>query len=190
MNKIKDSLLNIYNSLNNTQKLILAIIIVVCFSLFYLLVVKNSYREDEINYNTLNFSTIIEESDIVYDRSIIKSFDEVLNNILKINYDSYYVNNKKITFKKVYENMIYNSYTKELSYGNFKKKIKALYNNVLGESNINILDNNNFINKVYYSSELDMYIISVSHINDDANSFIGLKVFKDENIFKIAYLQE
>ena len=190
MNNIIQNLTKKINTLNSQKKLVLFIILILFCTFIYFGIVKNSYRENEINYKKIDFSSVISTSDIVYDRATIKSLDEVLENILMVNYDAYYIDNKKVTLRKVYDNLIYNTYQKEVSYGKFKNKINDLYNNILGNSTIEVIQNKNFINKVYFSNELGMYFLEISHLNDENNSYIGIMINEDEKIFKITYVQE
>lgn len=188
MNKIKKYLMDYYNSLDKKQKMILVIILVLILSIVYFAFIKNNYREGEIDYNNVDIQDILESSEIIYERGKIKTLDEILNNILKIYYNSYYIDTEEVSIKDLYNNSVYTSYTNKISYSKFKNKLNSIYQNVLEGEQVSSLDNNTYIKNVFYSYEYDMYLIELKGKNH--NPYIGIRLYTTENVYKITYIEE
>lgn len=188
MNKIKNKLLNLYNSLNKKQKLFLYLGIVIILSIIYFGLINNNYRENDINYNKINVQSIIADSELIYDRGIIKTIDDISKKILSVNYNAYYIDNKNVTLNNIYNSTFYSSYMKKISYSKFKKKISLLYKNVLSNDQISSFELKSYINSVSYSKEYDMYLIEFTGI--DHNSYLGIRLYSTDGFYKITYIEE
>ena len=106
INTIKKKIFNYYNSLNSKQKLIWVVGILVFFMIIYYTFISSNTRvNDNINYDNFNLQDLSESYDIVYDRAIIYSLDEIISKILNIKNDMYYVNEEKVTIKDIYNEL-------------------------------------------------------------------------------------
>ena len=178
-----------YNSLTSRGKLILAFAVLVVLMLFSSLVINNSYRSDEINYNNLTATQIIEKSNVIYARNEIVSLDEVLEKILKIHTGELVIKNDKISIRDLYNNTLLDNYKKELSYGKFKKKLNHFYDKVFLNKNAEVLDtNNNYIEKVYFSYDYNMYIIEIKEEFENENTYLGIRLINN-NEYKISFVE-
>jgi len=118
---------------------------------------------------------------------MINSLDGVLKDFLKVKYNSLYLGDKKISLSKYYNNTVLNSYKKEMSQLKFKKTSKEFFLKVLGENDISYLEYGNFIDKVYYSKNYDMYILKVKTL-DENDAYFGIVVSNNSN-YQISYIQ-
>ena len=187
MNKIKNFILNWYYSLNSREKLILAVVMLFLLILFYFVFIRNSYRENEINYNELNSQEIIDNSNVVYNRERILSLDEIIVKIFKINQSRLNINDKIVSIKELYNNSVTNNYKKEISYKKFKQKIELIQQDVYGDlNNIEVDYFNTIIDKVYYSDKYDMFLVKLKTINEK-DRYIGLRIINEYN-YNIVYI--
>lgn len=186
MNKLKENILKWYYSLAAKEKLILSISILVILIIFYLIFIKDNYRENEINYKNLTSKEIIETSEITYDRNILASLDEVLVKIFKVKNSKLIIKNKTINMNKLYQEAISNNYKKCISKSKFKNKLSDICENTLNKPNdeLNFLKSN--IKCVYFSAKYDMYLIEINLIND-VSSYIGIRV--KDNTYTIVYIE-
>jgi len=69
----------------------------------------------------------------------------------------------------------------------FKKTSKEFFLKVLGENDISYLEYGNFIDKVYYSKNYDMYILKVKTL-DENDAYFGIVVSNNSN-YQISYIQ-
>lgn len=183
---IKKFLYDYYNSLTSNQKLIYCICIFLFVISIYYIFINNSYRENEINYKKVDLTTIINSSDICYDRNIIKSLDDILNDIIKVHDRSLIVNNKNISLKKFYNESVSDNYKKAISYKKFKEKINNLYDNYfMSYQDINY---SYYIDLVYYSQGYDMYLIKVVSTKNINDMYIGFKLL-DDSEYIISFIE-
>lgn len=187
MNNLKEKVITWYEDLSTNKKMILIFFIVILLALLYYIFINNNYREGEINYSKFDINDIIIESNIIYDRSMIDSLDEVLKDFLKIKYNSLNLGDKKISLSKYYNSVVLNSYKKDISAIKFNKISKNFFLKVLGENDINFLEYQNFINKVYYSKDHNMYIIKVNTV-DKSDAYFGVVVSNSSN-YQLSYIQ-
>ncbi len=185
MSKYINNIREHFNSLTSTQRLWAVIIIVAILMCFYFIFINNNYRGADINYKTITTQSIIEKSVIVYDRNELLTLNDIVINILKINNNSWYVKNDFVKIKDLYSSAVTTTYKRKLSKSKFTNNLKILYNNVLGESN-SVDSNKNYIDKVYYNAEDDMYLIKFLTINDQEN-YLGIRI-SNKN-YMITYLE-
>ena len=159
INTIKKKIFNYYNSLNSKQKLIWVVGILVFFMIIYYTFISSNTRvNDNINYDNFNLQDLSESYDIVYDRAIIYSLDEIISKILNIKNDMYYVNEEKVTIKDIYNELLTVNYKKNISYRDFEDN----FNNFLQKINYNEYDNSQTkIDTVYFSDLYNMYLIKL-----------------------------
>lgn len=189
MRKIMDTIMQYYNSLTSRGKLILAFTILVVLMLFSSLVINNSYRADEIDYNNLTATQIIEKSDIVYVRSEIATLDEIIGKVLKVHTGELILKNDIASIRDLYNNAVLDNYKKELSYGKFKNKINHFYQKTLFNRNVTNINNDiNYIKKVYYSYDYNMYIIEVNEEFETENTYLGIRLIEN-NEYKISFVE-
>ncbi len=187
MNNLKEKIIDWYENLNTNKKIFFVFVVVAFLGVIYYFFINNNYREGEINYKKFNINEIVVESNIIYDRSMINSLDGVLKDFLKVKYNSLYLGDKKISLSKYYNNTVLNSYKKEMSQLKFKKTSKEFFLKVLGENDISYLEYGNFIDKVYYSKDYDMYILKVKTL-DENDAYFGIVVSNNSN-YQISYIQ-
>lgn len=189
MRKLGDAIMQFYNSLTSRGKLILAFAVLVILMLFSSLVINNSYRTEEINYNKLTAVQIIEKSDVIYSRNEIASLDEITEKILKIHTKELVIKNDKVSIRDLYNNTVLDNYKKELSYRKFKKKLNHFYDKVFTNRNSEYLDKNiNFIEKVYFSYDYNMYIIEIREEFENENTYLGIRLINN-NEYKISFVE-
>lgn len=189
MGKIVDTIMQYYNSLTSRGKLILAFAILIILMIFSALVINNSYRTEEINYNNLTATQIIENSSVVYARNEIATLDEIVKKILKVHTGEITIKNKRTSIRDLYNETVLDNYKKELSYGKFKKKINHFYEKVLFNKNITSINKElNFIEKVYYSYDYNMYIIEIKEEFESENTYLGIRLINN-NEYKISYVE-
>ena len=189
MNKIKEKIARFYNSLTIKQKLIYATVLVVIATIIYLIFVNNSYRNTDINYNKIDTAKIIESSNVLYDRATIASLDDILKNLLRIKFKNYYIENEEVTLKKVYSNLVTTNYKKKMSYGKFKKTMENLYTNIIANDDINLMLSKEYIKKVYYSNEYDIYLLELKSQQNEVKNYIGIRLLNNDTEFAITYLE-
>lgn len=180
MNKIKKMITDLYNSLNSKEKLILVIILIIIMSFIYFTFIKNSYKKNDIDYRKISIESMKDSAEVVYDRNLIMGIDECINNILKVNDGAFKLNNKTVTIKNIYDEVVSDNYKKSVSYNKFKKKIENVYKNVLG--NEGYIDGKKYIKNVLYSSNNNIYLVE---IGDD--SYIGIVI--DDFSYTIGYVE-
>lgn len=181
INKIKEYI----NSLTSTQRLWTMIIIVAILMCFYFIFINNNYRGADINYKATTAESIIEKSTLVYDRDELLMLDGIIDNILKIKNNTWYVKNNFVKIKDLYSSAVTTTYKRKLSKGKFSSNLELLYSNVLGDSGV--YDNNkNYMEKVYYDAEDNMYLIKFITINGEDN-YLGVRI--NNSNFMITYLK-
>jgi len=180
MNKIKKSIMDLYNSLSSKQKLVVLIVFVSIMALIYFNFIKNDYKGDDIDYRKISIESLIESSEVVYDRDLIMSIDKCVNNILKVNNESLIMNNRKVKVRNLYDELVSNNYKKSLSYSKFKNKMNQFYQNVLNDEGY--IDGKNYIDTVLYSSKNNMYLIKLGEI-----SYIGIII--NDFSYTIGYIE-
>lgn len=174
MSKVIKKIVDFYNSLTSSQKLFVIIGFAVLLMLFYLIFISNNYRSSDINYKNLTIDTILEQSSIVYDRDDCLIMDGIINNILKINNSAWYVDNKPVTLKKLYNSAVIQTYKKKMSRGKFIDTMSGIYTNVLGDEGL-YDSSSTYIDTLYYSSKYDMYLVKLKSVNDSEN-YIGIRI--------------
>lgn len=186
MLKIKEKIFNYFDSLTSKGRLLLMIGILIFLICFYMIFISNNYRSSDVNYNEFNSTTIIERASVIYNRDQIYSLDVVIDEILKINEGTWYVNNKKVTLNDLYSEIVTQNYKKKISKNNFKKTMNNIYLKLFGD-NGDYNSNYNYIEKVYYSAEYDMYLIKLVTIKEEDNAYIGIRI--NNNNFLVTYVE-
>lgn len=183
MNKIIKRVVEFYNSLTTKNRLILLFIIVLIAGLIYSGIINNSSRNGETNYGKLTKEEILSQSYEVKDRAIIMEIDFILNKIADIKYGRYYYKNNIIELNDLYSACADNTLKKSVSKRKFNSKISSFYENVLSEQSSNEI--NNFINKVYYSSLYNIYMVELKNNPDE---YIGFTLYMSDKSFFITYI--
>lgn len=187
MNKFISSLKEKYNSLSTSNKLKLIVSIVIVLALIYYLLVNKSYRENEIVYDNLTAESIIENSYIIYNRIELQEINEIISKLSDINYSRYYVDDKLITIKDLYNYGVTENYKKAISNRKFSNKFSEIFMNLYSDnSEEGIIEN--FIDRVYYSDEYDMYLVKFKTI-EDKNYYIGFNLTYAEGQYSIIFIQ-
>lgn len=181
---IKNFLYDYYNSLTSKQKLIYCICIFLFVISIYYMFINKSYRENEINYKKLDSLSIINSSEICYDRDIIKCLDDILDDIIKVYDKNLFINNKKVSLRKFYNEVVSDNYKKAISYRKFKNKVNNLYDNY----NMFYKNYGCYIDLVYYSEVYDMYLVKLISTNDINDLYIGFRLF-DNSEYIISFIE-
>lgn len=185
MEKIIKNITSFYNSLTSTQKLLFVGIIVLVLMLFYFVFISGSYRGLDINYKKVDENTLIEKSVIVYDRDECQVVDDIIDKILKIKDQTWYVENKFVNAKDLYTHAVTPTYKKKISKGKFTNCLNTLLNNVLGEDG-KYDQNKSYMDLTYYCAEYDTYLIKLKTINGEDN-YIGIRI--EGNNYLITYIK-
>lgn len=185
MEKLRKNIIGWYSSLTSQQKLKISIIGLVILISFYLIFIRNSYRQDEINYKNISNDSIIQSSYMVYDRNIILTLDEIIEKILKVETNEYRIKDKQISINTLYKDAVSYNYKKNITKKQFKNKMNLVYEKVLNNENYNAYKN--YIQEVYFSEQYDMYLIRLNTC-DDSEIYIGIKII-DDYFYNIVYFQ-
>ena len=185
MAELKQKLARYFKNLNTKQKLLWVSALLIILVCFYLIFIKNNYRESEINYNDVNAQKIIEYSSEVYNREELLSINDIVSNILKIYDETWILDNKAVTLKTLYSEATTKNYQKGTSKRKFVEKMNNIYSKVFSEED-KFNSNKNYIDKVYYSDTYDMYLIKLLSIND-SEAYIGIKI--DDGSYLIKYAE-
>ncbi|MGN1012994.1 MAG: hypothetical protein ACI4ON_04090 [Clostridia bacterium] len=166
------------------------VIIIIFVSIIYFLIINNSYRQGEINYKNLNSKLIIENSNVIYDRAILMTIDDICNDLLKVNFNSLVLDGKQVKLKDIYKYDVTSNYKKEISSRKFIKKMSEIYNNVFNENeDISSLEYKQIIEAVYYSAQYDMYLVKIKTNNQDVQNYIGIRLYNSNTKFSIIYVE-
>lgn len=184
MNNLQKKIIVFFESLSNRNRLILLIALLTLLVFFYVVFIDGNYRGNDINYRKNDLNSIVSNSTVIYDRDKILALDEIVDNILKIKSESWTIDTSFISLDKLYSKTLTDNYKSNLSKGKFKKKMNAIYSNVLGEENYN--EKNNYIKLVYYSPEYDTYLIELKSLTE-TKSYIGIRVIN--NKYVITYVE-
>lgn len=190
MNKIIKSINEFINSLNSKEKLKYSVLILLFASIIYFLIINNSYRQGEINYKNLSSQSIIDNSEIIYDRATIMTIDDICNDLLKVKFDSLVIDGKQVKLKDIYKFDVTSNYKKKISFKKFSKKINEIYNNVFNEiEDISSLNNKQIIDVIYYSVPYDMYLVKINTNSEDIQNYIGIRLYNSNTQFSIIYVE-
>lgn len=178
------------NSLNSKEKLKYLVIIIIFASIIYFLIINNSYRQGEINYKNLNSKLIIDNSEIIYDRSTVMTIDDICNDLLKIKFDSLVLDGKQVKLKDIYKFVVTSNYKKKISSKRFSKEMNEIYSNVFNENeDISALDYKQIIDVVYYSAQYDMYLVKIKTNDQNVQNYIGIRLYNSNTQFSIIYVE-
>ena len=92
----------------------------------------------------------------------------------------------KVTLNDLYSEIVTQNYKKKISKNNFKKTMNNIYLKLFGD-NGDYNSNYNYIEKVYYSAEYDMYLIKLVTIKEEDNAYIGIRI--NNNNFLVTYVE-
>ena len=186
MDRLIQKVTKFVDSLTSKGKLIFVLSIFLFLVLFYSIFIANNDRSSNINYKNLNVEKLISNSTLVYDREKLYSLQEITNKILKISDESWILDEKPVTIKKLYSVAVMPGYKKKISFRSFKNKLDNIFEETLGKEK-KFDAENNYIDTVYYNAEYNMYVVKFSTQNQEDNAYLG--IIMDDGKYLITYVE-
>lgn len=180
MEKLKKSIIKFYNSLTSKGKLTLWSVLVIILALLYALVIRNGYKDNEINYNKVNIETLLSDSEVTYNRDIIMSLEGILNSIMKVSDGTLRINDNNISYRDLYNSVVSENYKKKISYSKFKKSMDKVLTDAYDGGSYD--SNKTYITEVLYAHGYNMYLIKLGD-----NSYIG--IIMNPSSYNIGYIE-
>lgn len=185
---------NKFNSLTTKQKMLFALLCLVVLMIgTYIL----SSPKDGINYKTANKDTFISNSTVSYNRDVYAILDDIIKKYI----DSYQTIEKLDTTNLIeyvylgyttreYYSALTPGYKKYLGKGKYMELAKSMLNKFVTRNENGIVIHNDIpIKEVYRINDTNMYFCKLNTINENIESYIGIKIDSSSNTYSIFYLE-
>ncbi len=185
----KKKILEFINNLSKTQKIILLLVAIVILIFIVNFMSTLTLKETFIDYKNSKAVDLIAEKEIVQDRDLYLTLSTISENFLNTYIGKYKVNNKVIKLRNYYDDVLFDEYKYNRSFGKFKKAANGLYKKIFVNGKSNDIPLDEIVSNIYvYSEARKMYIVEMN-TNVDEKAYIGIKLDDVNNIYYIFYVE-
>lgn len=191
MKKIKNFLIEFFDNLSKTQKIICALFFLVIMMFLVNLISNVSFKDTFIDYKNITGESMIENKSLVTDRNVYLILDNIIDNFINTYNGNFYIDDKKVKLKDFYDNALYNEFKYNMSYSKFKNKVRDLYNKLaMNEepSDQKIMAENNIECIYLFSEPRNMYLVKLKSKSNES-AFIGIELDNNLGKYTIFYLE-
>ena len=180
-----------FRNLTSIQKLLYSIVTVLILIFFYYFVIRTSLRKSEIDYKSFTSSSLLKDSEMIYDREKYIIFEEIISKFLNTNIGKNIIDEKVVKVEDYYKYTTTENYKKCFSKRIFKNKVSWVYNKVFYEfNNIDYVPLENYIANIYKVNEYsNIYIIEINDNYEEEKTYIGIEFNEKQRTYFIMFVE-